>query len=60
MAHPELQGLQTWSLKTTEEARKIYEKHGFKILANPTVQLEIDDLEIYSHPSFVNLHAGKA
>ena len=32
MAHPELQGLQTWSLKTTEEAKKIYEKHGFKIV----------------------------
>lgn len=56
MSHPELQGLKTWSLRTTEEARKLYQNYGFKIADQPETQLEINDLEIYSRPTFVNLH----
>jgi ribosomal protein S18 acetylase RimI-like enzyme len=55
LSHPDLQGLKTWSLRTTEEARKIYEKHGFKPADHPETHLEINDLEIYSRSSFVNL-----
>ncbi len=56
MSHPELQGLKTWALRTTEEARRIYEKKGFKLADRPETQLEINDLEIYSNPNFQNLH----
>jgi ribosomal protein S18 acetylase RimI-like enzyme len=56
MSHPELQGLKTWSLRTTEEARKLYENYGFKIADQSETQMEINDLEIYLRPTFVNLH----
>jgi ribosomal protein S18 acetylase RimI-like enzyme len=56
MSHPNLQGLKTWTLRTTEEARKIYEKHGFKLACNPETQLEINDLDIYSTQFFENIH----
>lgn len=56
MSHPELQGLKTWTLKTTEDARKMYEKCGFKLACHPETQLEIDDLDIYAAPNFCNLH----
>ena len=56
LSHPELQGLKTWSLKTTEEARKIYERKGFQIVDSPETQMEINDLEIYSRLTFTNLH----
>ena len=56
MSHPELQGLKTWSLRTTEEARKLYQNYGFTIADQPETQMEINDLEIYSRPTFVNLH----
>src|SRR3990167_4003862 len=54
--YPKLQGLKTWSLRTTIEAKNIYEKFGFKIAANPDTQLEINDLEIYCRPEFINIH----
>jgi GNAT superfamily N-acetyltransferase len=54
--HPELKGLKTWSLRTTEEARKIYEKNGFKIAGSPETILEINNLEIYTAPDFLNLY----
>lgn len=54
--HPDLQGLQTWSLRTTEEARNIYESHGFKIAEDPQTILEIDRLGMYQHEEFVALH----
>src|SRR5205085_2859723 len=56
MAHPELQGLKTWMLRTTEEARKIYENNGFKCADHPETQLEINDLDIYTSPDFCNLY----
>jgi ribosomal protein S18 acetylase RimI-like enzyme len=56
MNHPELQGLKTWSLRTTEQARRIYEKNGFTIIDNHTTQLEINDLDLYSRSRFVNRH----
>lgn len=56
MAHPELQGLKTWALRTTEEARKIYLKNGFNIADHPKTQLEINDLEIYCRSNFINIH----
>jgi ribosomal protein S18 acetylase RimI-like enzyme len=59
ISHPELQGLKTWSLRTTDEARKIYEKQGFKLADHPETQLEINDLEIYSYPHFNNIHKRK-
>ena len=54
MNHPQLQGLKTWSLKTTDSARSIYQRNGFRASEQPETQLEINDLEIYSHPNFVN------
>ena len=54
--YPELQGLKTWSLRTTTEAKKIYEKCGFKVANHPDTQFEINNLEIYCHPTFVNIH----
>ena len=48
LSHPELRGLKTWSLRTTESARKIYEKYGFKIAEEPHTLLEINDLNIYT------------
>lgn len=56
LAHPELQGLQTWSLRTTQEARKIYEAHGFKNAEDPHTIMEIDKLGIYQRADFVALH----
>src|SRR3990167_3481900 len=52
MSHPDLQGLKTWMLRTTEEARKIYESKGFKVADHPETQMEINDLDIYSKPTF--------
>lgn len=54
MNYSELQGLKTWSLRTTHDAKKIYEKLGFKIASHPDTQLEINDLEIYCRPTFAN------
>lgn len=60
MSHPDLQGLKTWTLRTTEEARKIYENHGFKPTSHPETHLEINDLNIYFSPNFQNLYINKA
>ncbi len=54
--HPDLQGLQTWSLRTTKEARKIYEDYGFKPAEDPQTILEIDRLGMYQHADFIALH----
>ncbi len=59
MAHPDLQGLKTWSLRTTDEAKKIYLKNGFVPIDNHQTLLEIDDLEVYSRADFRNLHEQK-
>lgn len=59
MTHPDLQGLKTWALRTTDEARKIYLNNGFQIADHPETRLEIDDVEIYSHPHFKNLHKSE-
>ena len=56
MAHPDLQGLKAWTMRTTEDARKIYEKRGFKVAEHPETNLEIENLKIYSDPGFKNLH----
>lgn len=55
-SHPELQGLKTWSLKSTEEAVKIYEEQGFQFIDCSEMQMEINDLEIYEKKTFINLH----
>lgn len=47
-SHVSLQNLKTWSLKTTDEARHIYQKKGFAVVAPAESQLEIDRLDIYS------------
>mgnify|MGYP003451865596 CR=1 FL=1 len=47
-AHPELQNLKTWSLRTTKEARAIYINLGFVTAKNPETLLEIENLNIYS------------
>lgn len=59
MLHPELQGLKTWALRSTDEAKNIYIKNGFKIADHPENQYEINDLEIYSHSCFKNLYENK-
>lgn len=45
--HPKLQNLKTWSLKTTDEARRIYERKGFGRVVLSECQMEIDNLDIY-------------
>lgn len=60
MTHPELQGLKTWALRTTEEARKIYQKNRFSIADHPETQLEVNDLDIYCRPNFTNIHQKKS
>lgn len=55
MAHPELQGLKTWSLITTDEAKNIYEKLGFTSIGNRQDHLEINRLDIYTEKKFVNV-----
>lgn len=52
LSHPELQGLKTWSLRSTNEARAIYEAEGFCMAAEPATLLEREDLEIYSKSEF--------
>lgn len=56
MSHAELQGLKTWTLRTTEDARQIYENKGFVITVVPETQMEINDPDIYSKQTFINLH----
>lgn len=59
MSHPDLSGLKTWSLRTTDEAKNIYLKNGFKIATYPETQFEINNLDIYSSPDFYNLYTKK-
>lgn len=56
MSHSDLKGLKTWSLRTTEEAKEIYLKNGFKHAIQPETQLEINNLDIYISPEFCNLY----
>lgn len=60
MSHPDLQGLKTWALHTTDEAKKIYLNSGFTTAKHPETLLEINDFEIYSHSNFKNLHKNEA
>lgn len=55
LKHPELQGLKTWSLVSTKEARKIYQDNGFAPISHSAEVLEINNLQIYSDLQFVNL-----
>ncbi len=56
LSHPDLQGLKTWSLRTSEEAQAIYKKLGFMLAENSDTILEINDLDIYLHLDFMNLY----
>lgn len=56
MSHPDLQGLKTWNLRTTGEAKNIYMKKGFIVVENPGSFLEMDNLSIYSQQNFKNLY----
>ena len=60
MSHDDLQGLKTWSLRTTEEARSIYLKNEFKLADYPDTLLEKNNLNIYSCHHFVNLYKNKS
>lgn len=46
MAHPDLQGLRRFSL-STRDARGLYEQFGFQLVANPQMQMEILQRDIY-------------
>lgn len=59
LTHPELQGLKTWALRTTDDAKKIYLKNGFSVANYPDALLEINDLDVYSHSYFKNLHRSE-
>ena len=56
LKHPDLQGLKTWSLVATKEAKKIYKDNGFLPPLSPCEVLEITNLRIYAEQGFVNLH----
>lgn len=59
MSHSDLQGLKTWTLRSTDAARKIYLQNGFEAVSHPETQLEINNLEIYSHLDFENLYINE-
>ena len=44
--HPDLQGLRRWILMT-RDAHRLYEKFGFRQIANPSRCMEIVDREVY-------------
>ena len=46
LAHPDLQGLRRWML-VTADAQSLYEKFGFKPVANPERHMEIHQPGIY-------------
>ena len=46
MAHPDLTGLRRFSL-STRDARGLYEQFGFQLVANPQMQMEILQRDIY-------------
>ncbi|MGH9367323.1 MAG: GNAT family N-acetyltransferase [Thermoanaerobaculia bacterium] len=46
MGHPDLQNLRRWSL-ATRDAHGLYERFGFRRLANPDLLMEIVDMDIY-------------
>ena len=46
LGHPDLQGMRRWGL-VTRDAHGLYEKYGFRPLANPSRHLELHDPEIY-------------
>lgn len=46
--HPELQGLRRWIL-LTKDAHKLYEKSGFKPVANPDRYMEIYNPNVYNN-----------
>ena len=46
MAHPDLQWLRRFSL-STRDARGLYEQFGFQLVANPQMQMEILQRDIY-------------
>jgi pyrimidine deaminase RibD-like protein len=52
--HLDLQGLKTWSLRASDEARQIYLSHGFSIAEDAQTILEISDLDIYLNQTTVD------
>lgn len=56
MEHRDLKGLKTWSLRTTDEAKKIYFRNGFQNAIQPETLLEINNLDIYTSQDFYNLY----
>lgn len=48
MSHPELQGLRRWIL-LTGDAHGLYKKFGWSDIADPSVWMELNDREVYSH-----------
>ena len=50
MAHPDLQGLRRFAL-ATRDAHTLYERYGFRTLANPDNHLEIRVPDIYRRGS---------
>lgn len=55
--HPELRAMKTWSLRTTPEARKLYEAKGFMPATDPGTILEIEDLQMYLRPGYIDPHS---
>lgn len=54
LSHPDLQGLKTWSLISTNDSKKIYIQHGFKKCSPHSMHLEINNLDIYTNSDFIN------
>jgi GNAT superfamily N-acetyltransferase len=52
LGHPDLQGLRRWALATAD-AHSLYTRHGFKLTANPHMQLFIErsPAELWPPPS---------
>lgn len=58
LSHPELQGLRRWIL-ATKDARRLYEKYGFKPLNRPDTIMEIHHPNPYGATKDVGLLSGE-
>jgi GNAT superfamily N-acetyltransferase len=50
IAHPHLQGLRVWTLRTAD-AHELYKKYGFVAPARPERQMERTDPDVYTRAS---------
>jgi GNAT superfamily N-acetyltransferase len=50
VAHPDLQGLRRWALRT-RDAHALYQRFGFSVLADPQRSMERHNPHVYTNPA---------